>query len=161
VADTVDPLAGSYFVEYLTDEIERRATQYIEKIDAMGGALKAIEAGYIQQEIHEAAYATQRAIESDEQVVVGVNRFQHSQETAPSDLLRIDEAIQAEQIARLRAVRSRRDGARVADVLARIKAAAQDPSALLMPLFVEAVSVYVTLGEICGVLRGVFGEYRP
>ena len=161
MADTVDPLAGSYYVEQLTDEIERRALAYIERIDALGGARKAIEAGYIQNEIQDAAYAALRAVESGEQVVVGVNKFQHdSRDALPADLLRIDEAVQAEQIARLRAVRASRDAVKVADALARIQAAAQDPSAALMPLFVEAVSVYATLGEICNTLRGVFGEYR-
>ena len=162
VADTVDPLAGSYYVEQLTDEIERRALAYIEKIDALGGARKAIEAGYIQNEIQDAAYAALRAVEGGEQVVVGVNKFQHdSRDALPADLLKIDEAVQAEQIARLRAVRASRDAVKVADALARIQAAAQDPSAALMPLFVEAVSAYATLGEICNTLRGVFGEYRP
>ena len=127
----------------------------------MGGARRAIESGYVQQEIQEAAYSAQRAIEAGEQVVVGVNRFQRPERTIPSDLLRIDEAVQAEQIARLRTVRANRDAVKVAGALARIAAAAQDPSAALMPLFVEAVSVYATLGEICSTLRGVFGEYRP
>ena len=138
VADTIDPLAGSYYVEQLTDEIERRALAYIEKIDALGGARKAIEAGYIQNEIQDAAYAALRAVEGGEQVVVGVNKFQHdSRDALPADLLRIDEAVQAEQIARLRAVRASRDAVKVADALARIQAAAQDPSAPLMPLFVR------------------------
>jgi len=161
VADTVDPLAGSYYVEALTDELERRALQYIERIDAMGGARKAIEAGYIQGEIQDAAYAALRAVEDGQQVVVGVNKFQRSHDMLPSDLLKIDAAVQAEQIARLQQVRAGRDQAAVDDVLARIRAAAQDPSAPLMPLFVEAVSAYATLGEICNTLRGVFGEYRP
>jgi methylmalonyl-CoA mutase N-terminal domain/subunit len=164
VADTADPLAGSYYVEYLTDEIERRATKYIERIDAMGGARKAIESGYIQAEIQDAAYAALRAVESGRQVVVGVNRFQDAEardDPASRQLLRIDEAVQAEQIARLRALRAGRDEAQVAGVLARIEAAAGDPSAPLMPLFVEAVGAYATLGEICNTLRGVFGEYRP
>jgi len=161
VADTVDPLAGSYYIEYLTDEIERRAQEYIERIDAMGGAIRAIEAGYIQNEIQEAAYATARAIESGEQIVVGVNRFQTSAETPPGDLLRIDEAVQAEQIERLRALRATRDADAVARALARLRVAAEDPSAPLMPLFIEAVEAYATLGEICGILRQVFGEYRP
>jgi methylmalonyl-CoA mutase N-terminal domain/subunit len=162
VADTIDPLAGSYYIEQLTDEIERRALAYIAKIDALGGARKAIEAGYIQNEIQDAAYAALRAVEGGEQVVVGVNKFQHdSRDALPADLLKIDEAVQAEQIARLRAVRASRDAVKVADALARIQAAAQDPSAALMPLFVEAVSAYATLGEICNTLRAVFGEYRP
>ncbi|MGE5601410.1 MAG: methylmalonyl-CoA mutase [Nitrososphaerales archaeon] len=161
VADTVDPLAGSYCVEALTGELEKRALAYIEKIDSMGGAAKAIEACYIQNEIQDAAYAAQRAIEAGEQVVVGVNKFQRRHDALPSDLLRIDEKVQAEQIAHLREVRANRDQAAVDDVLARITAAAQDPTAALMPLFVEAVSAYATLGEICNTLRAVFGEYRP
>ncbi|MCX7670272.1 MAG: methylmalonyl-CoA mutase family protein [Anaerolineae bacterium] len=161
VADTVDPLAGSYYIEYLTDEIERRAVEYIERIDAMGGARKAIEAGYIQHEIQEAAYAATRAIEAGEQIVVGVNRFQTDASTPPGDLLKIDEAAQAGQIARLRDRRARRDADAVADALARLRAAAQDPAAPLMPRFIEAVETYATLGEICNTLRQVFGEYRP
>ena len=161
VADTVDPLAGSYYVESLTDELEKLALQYIERIDAMGGARKAIEAGYVQNEIQDAAYAAQRAIEAGEQVVVGVNKFQRANEGLPSDLLRIDEKVQAEQVARLQQLRAVRDNGAVDEVLGRIKAAAQDPQASLMPLFVEAVSAYATLGEICNTLRGVFGEYRP
>ena len=161
VADTVDPLAGSYYVEHLTDEIERRALQYIEKIDGLGGAAAAIERGYIQHEIHESAYAACRSIESGAQVVIGVNRYQGSRAAPPADLLKIDETVQAEQIGRLQSVRASRNAAAVADVLKRIRAAAQDPTAALMPLFVEAAEAYVTLGEMCNTLRGVFGEYRP
>jgi methylmalonyl-CoA mutase N-terminal domain/subunit len=161
VADTVDPLAGSYFVEHLTDEIEQRALQYIERIDGMGGARKAIENGYVQNEIQDAAYATLRAIEAGDQVVVGVNKFQSRRAETPADLLRVDETVQAEQIGRLQQLRAGRDAARVAAVLGQIRQAAQDPSAPLMPLFVEAVEAYATLGEICNVLRGIFGEYRP
>jgi methylmalonyl-CoA mutase, N-terminal domain len=161
VADTIDPLAGSYYVEALTDEIEQRAMQYIERIDAMGGARKAIEAGYIQNEIQDAAYAAQRSIEGGEQVVVGVNKFQRAHDALPSDLLRIDEKVQAEQVGHLRTLKAERDNEQVAEVLARISAAAQDPNAALMPLFVEAVTAYATLGEICNTLREVFGEYRP
>ncbi len=161
VADTVDPLAGSFFVENLTDEIERRALQYIERIDAMGGASKAIEHGYVQNEIQDAAYAALRAVESGEQVVVGVNKFQDHDQTAPEDLLRVDETVQAEQIARLQEVKTSRNQEQVTGVLARIRAAAEDRGGALMPLFVEAVEAYASLGEICGVLRNVFGEYRP
>jgi methylmalonyl-CoA mutase N-terminal domain/subunit len=127
----------------------------------MGGARKAIEAGYIQNEIQDAAYAALRSIESGEQIVVGVNKFQRGRETLPSDLLRIDEKVQAEQVAHLREVRAARDQAAVDAALTKIKAAAEDPDASLMPLFVEAVDAYATLGEICNTLRGVFGEYRP
>ncbi|HEY63510.1 MAG TPA: methylmalonyl-CoA mutase family protein [Caldilineae bacterium] len=160
VADVVDPLAGSYFVEYLTHEIEKRAQEYIEKIDALGGALRAIEQGYIQREIQEAAYRTQQAIERGEQIVVGVNRFVTEVEP-PAKILRVDERVQAEQIKRVQQVRANRDPAKVSELLGRLEAAARQPDAELMPLFVACVEHYVTLGEICDVLRRVFGEYRP
>jgi methylmalonyl-CoA mutase, N-terminal domain len=160
-ADTIDPLAGSYYVEHLTDEIERRANEYIQKIEAMGGARKAIEAGYVQSEIQEAAYAALLAIESGEEEVVGVNKYQDAHGSAPADLLRMDETVQAEQVARVKALRAGRDAGQVAGLLARIRSAAQAPDEQLMPLFVEAVSAYATLGEICNTLREVFGEYRP
>ncbi len=159
-ADTVDPLGGSYYVEALTDEIEQRAKSYIDKIDEMGGALAAVEEGFIQREIQEAAYQTQRAIEREEQIVVGVNRYQ-SDETVAPELLRVDESVRAEQVAALERLRAERDGERVQDVLGRIEQAARDPEAALMPLFVEAVEAEATLGEICDTLRGVFGEYVP
>ncbi|MDH7486973.1 MAG: methylmalonyl-CoA mutase family protein [Anaerolineae bacterium] len=160
VADTVDPLAGSYFVEHLTDEIEQRASEYIERIDRLGGALRAIEQGFIQREIQEAAYRVQQAVEQGEQVVVGVNRFVTEEDRRPQDLLRVDEAVRERQVARLRALREWRDKARVAEVLARLEAAARQPDAPLMPLFLEAVESYATLGEICAILRQVFGEYE-
>ncbi len=160
VADTVDPLAGSYFVEHLTDEVERGAQAYLEKIEALGGALRAIEQGYIQQEIQDAAYRAQRAVETGEQIVVGVNQFASGEEP-PARILRVDEAAQAEQIERVRRVRQTRDQERAAALLARLEEAARAPAAPLMPLFVECVESYVTLGEMCDVLRRVFGEYRP
>ncbi|MBC8447032.1 MAG: methylmalonyl-CoA mutase family protein [Chloroflexi bacterium] len=160
VADTIDPLAGSYFVEHLTDEIERRAGEYIEKVDALGGALRAIEHGFIQREIQEAAYRAQQAVERGEQVVVGVNRFVTEEAAQPLDLLRVDEAVRERQAARLQALRERRDNARVAEALTRLEAAARQPDAPLIPLFLEAVEAYVTLGEICDLLRQVFGEYE-
>jgi methylmalonyl-CoA mutase N-terminal domain/subunit len=160
VADTVDPLAGSYFVEHLTDEIERRAQEYIDKIDALGGAQVAIEQGYMQREIQDAAYRAQMAVERGDQVVVGVNRFAGEQE-AGAELMRVDESAQLEQIQRLQRVKAGRNQARVAELLDRLGQAASDPDASLMPLFVEAVEHYVTLGEICEVLRGIFGEYQP
>ncbi|HEY53425.1 MAG TPA: methylmalonyl-CoA mutase, partial [Caldilineae bacterium] len=159
VADTVDPLAGSYFLEYLTAEIEQRAEAYIDRIEAMGGAVKAVEEGYIQREIQNAAYRTQQAIEAGDEIVVGVNRFQVEEEPL-ADLLRIDAAAQEAQVARVRALRTRRDNRRVAELLSQIELAARDPKAPLMPLFVEAVQAYATLGEISGVLRQVFGEYQ-
>jgi len=160
VANTVDPLAGSYFVEHLTNEIERRSNEYIEKIDALGGALRAIEGGFIQREIQEAAYRAQKAIEQGEQVVVGVNRFVADEEARPLDLLRVDESIREQQVAQLQALREGRDNDRVAESLVRLEAAARHPDASLLPLFLEAVEAYATLGEICSLLRGVFGEHQ-
>jgi methylmalonyl-CoA mutase N-terminal domain/subunit len=160
VADTVDPLGGSYYVEWLTGEIERQATDYIVRIDELGGALRAVEEGFIQREIQYTAYQTQRAVEKGEQIVVGVNRFQ-TEESPVSDILRVDERVRQAQIAALQQLRSERDQARVQSILQRIEHAARDPQALLMPLFVEAVEAYATLGEICDTLRKVFGEYTP
>ncbi len=159
VADTVDPLAGSYYIEYLTDEIERRAEEYIDRIEAMGGAVKAVEEGYIQREIQNAAYHTQQAIEAGDEIVVGVNRFQ-VEEQPLADILRIDAAAQEAQVERVRALRASRDNRRVAELLSQIEMAAREPNAPLMPLFVEAVQAYATLGEISDVLRQVFGEYQ-
>ncbi len=159
VADTVDPLAGSYVIEHLTNEIERQAEEYIRRIDEMGGALAAVESGFVQREIQESAYKAQQAIERGEQIVVGVNRFV-TEEEAPIDLLRVDPRVQEEQVARLKALRSRRDDSAVRRALERIRSAARCDENLL-PLFVEAVSVYATLGEITGVLREEWGEYRP
>ena len=160
VADTVDPLAGSYYVEYLTDEIQRRAEAYIAKIDEMGGALAAIEKGYIQQEIQESAYRTQRAIEKGEQIVVGVNAFQSEEEQRDLEALKVDPAVEAAQRQRLADLRARRDHARVAEILTRIEQAARGDENL-MPLFIEAVERYATLGEISDALRRVWGEYQP
>jgi methylmalonyl-CoA mutase N-terminal domain/subunit len=159
VAGTVDPLGGSYAIEALTDEIERRAEVYLQKIDDLGGALAAIESGYINREIQEAAYRYQRAVEAGEQTVVGVNAYR-SDEPLEMERLRVDPAIEAEQRARLAALRDSRDNERVSSLLGRLEEAAHGDEAL-MPLFVECVESDVTLGEMCKVLRGVFGEYRP
>ena len=158
-ADSVDPLAGSYLIEYLTDEIERCAEEYIQRIDGMGGALSAIERGYIQDEIQNAAYAFQQAVERSEQIVVGVNAF-HVDEKMELERLKVDPAIEQEQRAGLAALRDHRDAARVSELLGRLEVAAHS-SDNLMPLFVECVESDVTLGEICGVLRGLWGEYQP
>ncbi len=175
VADTIDPLAGSYFVEYLTDEIEKRAQEYIQRIDALGGALAAIESGYVQREIQESAYQWQLAVDHNEQIVVGVNKFTVS-ETTPLPLLRVDPAVQGRQIARLSALKRRRNNATVKDLLHGLEETAlgqsQDtptgscPESVrsdqnLLPVILECVESYATLGEICGVLRRVFGEYKP
>jgi methylmalonyl-CoA mutase N-terminal domain/subunit len=160
IPDSVDPLAGSYLIERLTDEIERRARDYIVRIDELGGALAAIERGYVQAEIADAAYRYQKQIEQGEQVVVGVNRFSAAQETLNLERLVVDPAIEAQQRERLAALRARRDDEHASALLARIESAARGDENLV-PLFIEAVEHDVTLGEICGVLRDVWGEYRP
>jgi methylmalonyl-CoA mutase N-terminal domain/subunit len=159
VADSVDPLAGSYLIEHLTDEIEVRAQEHITRIDDLGGALAAIEAGYINREINDAAYDYQRAIESGDQVIVGLNRFTVDEEQ-PIDLLRVDPAIEAAQHERLRALRAGRDNGKVAELRAQLDAAARRDENL-MPLLITCVENDVTLGEVCNTLRVVFGEYRP
>ena len=151
---------SSYYVEWLTDEIERRAEEYIGKIDELGGALRAVEEGYVQREIQDAAYRAQRAVEKGDDVVVGVNRFQTDEHNA-GELLRVDETVRLNQMAALAKLRAARDNAAVDAVLARIASAARDAQAPIMPLIVEAVEQYATLGEICDTLRGVFGEYTP
>ena len=158
VADTIDPLAGSYLIEKWTDEIEERATDYICKIDVLGGALRAIEQGYIQREIQESAYRWQRAVDRTDKIVVGVNRFQAGEETKLR-LLRVDPAVGERQAARLEALREWRDGEAVSAALARLETGARTDDSL-MPLILDAVEKYATLGEICDVLRGVFGEYE-
>ena len=158
VADTIDPLAGSYLIEYLTDEIEHRAMEYIQKIDELGGVLKAIEQGYIQGEIQDAAYHTQQAIENGEQLVVGVNAFQ-SDEKVTLERLKMDPAIEESQRARLKSLRNSRDAVRVSQLLSQLEGSARSDVNLL-PLFIECVENDVTLGEICAVLRQVFGEYH-
>jgi len=157
VADSIDPLAGSYLIEHLTDEIEKESTDYISKIDEMGGALTAIERGYMQNEIQNAAYAAQQAIERGEQVVVGVNQFQVD-EKLTLERLKVDPAIEAAARARLKALREGRNEKRVDELLGRLKSAALSTQNLL-PLFIECVENDITLGEICNTLRGVWGEY--
>ncbi len=159
VADTVDSLAGSYVIERLTDEIERRALEYIRQIDELGGALKAIETGYIQNEIQEAAYRYQQAVERKEQIIVGVNDFRVDAPTTV-ERLRVDPAIEPQARARLAALRAARDSAKVAAPLSRLESAARGADNLL-PLFVECVENFATVGEICRTLRSVWGEYRP
>jgi methylmalonyl-CoA mutase N-terminal domain/subunit len=158
VADTVDPLAGSYAIEHLTNEIEQRAANYLEKIDALGGMLRAIETGYVQREIQEAAYQYQRAIESEDAVVVGVNRFQVEEETTVP-VMRVDSSIEAAQIERVRALRERRDAATTEAALAALEDAARDTENIL-PRILTCVEAYATVGEISHVLRRTWGEYR-
>ncbi|MGH9778231.1 MAG: acyl-CoA mutase large subunit family protein [Candidatus Acidiferrales bacterium] len=158
VADSVDPFAGSYFVESLTAAIERRAREYVERIEAMGGMLVAIEKGYMQREIEQAAFEFQQRVERGEQVVVGVNRFEAPEETSVP-ILRIDPEIERAQVERLRRVRARRDAASAAAVLRRLEEAARTDENLL-PLILEGVEAYATVGEISDALRRVFGEYK-
>jgi methylmalonyl-CoA mutase, N-terminal domain len=158
VADTVDPLAGSYAVEQLTTEIETRALDYIQKIDAMGGMLHAIELGYVQREIQEAAYQYQRAVESEEAVVVGVNRFRSDAE-AGVPTLRIDPSVERAQVERLRALRTRRDAEKTEVALTLLEDAARSTDNLL-PHILRCVEALATVGEISHRLRRVWGEYR-
>ncbi|MGB9845925.1 MAG: acyl-CoA mutase large subunit family protein [Desulfotomaculales bacterium] len=156
VADTVDPLAGSYFLEKLTDEIEEKAFRYIEKIDQLGGAPEAIE--FMQKEIQKSAYAYQKEIENGSKIVIGVNKFQVP-EKRPTGLLRVDPAVAERQAARLQKIRKERDNERVAKTLKELRQAAATKENL-MPLFIAAVREYATLGEICDSLREIFGEYK-
>jgi methylmalonyl-CoA mutase N-terminal domain/subunit len=158
VADTVDPFAGSFAIEHLTSELERKAVEYIEKIDAMGGMLKAIENGYPQREIQEAAYEYQRAVEKHEEIVVGVNRFQ-SDEGESIPILRVDETIGRNQIERVRAVRERRDKQAAENALAKLEEASRGTENML-PRILDCVENHVTVGEISHRLRKVWGEYR-
>ena len=159
VAETPDPLAGSYYVESLTDSIEAGALAYLKRIDDLGGAVKAIEQGFVQQEIQDSAYAWQMTVEKNERVVVGLNKFQ-VKEGPPKGLLRVDPIVGEKQCAKLAAIKAKRDNAAVAAALETLKKAAMGTDNLMPPIL-AAVRTYATLGEICDVLRGVFGEYRP
>ena len=158
VGDTVDPLAGSYYVESLTNEIETKAMEYIQKIDDMGGAPIAIERGFVQREIHDAAYQFQKSVDETKRIVVGVNKFTVEEEPQ-FDYLRVNPEAEKEQLAELKKVRTKRDDNKVTQALRVLREVAENDTNLMPPI-IEAVKVYVTLGEICGVLREVFGEYK-
>jgi methylmalonyl-CoA mutase N-terminal domain/subunit len=158
VTDTVDPLGGSYFIEALTNEIADRAEQYIQRIDEMGGAVAAIENGFVQREIQDSAYTYQREIENNERVVVGLNRFQ-VKEPRPTNLLRVDPAVRLSQIEKLKRLKAGRNTGTVENALGELRRGAQGDDNL-MPLILQAVKTYATLGETCDVLRSVFGEYQ-
>ncbi|MET3880097.1 methylmalonyl-CoA mutase family protein [Chitinophaga sp. OAE865] len=158
VADTVDPLAGSFYVEALTNEVENKAWELIHKIDAMGGAVSAIEQGFIQDEIAKSAYRYQQEIENNEKIIIGVNKFTAADQASP-EVFRIDDSIRAVQSERLKSLRERRDNAAVQNALAQIRQAA-GTNENLMPLVVTAVEHLCTLGEIADVLRDVWGEYK-
>jgi methylmalonyl-CoA mutase N-terminal domain/subunit len=157
-AQTVDPLAGSYYIESLTNEIEKRAAEYLGKIETMGGMLKAIERGFVQQEIQNAAYRYQQAVDHEEAIVVGVNRFEVEEEKA-IPIQKIDPALEPKQIEHVRALRARRDASRWRDALSKVEDAARSGENV-MPRILQAVDGYATVGEISDALRRVFGEYR-
>ncbi len=154
----VDPLGGSYYVEHLTDEMERRALDYIQRIDGLGGIIRAVEEQYPQKEIGESAYRFQREVEQGDRLIVGVNAFK-SEKDKPIELLKIDEQVAHDQVQRLKDVRQARDGSRVAAALARVEQAARSTENLMPPVL-EAVKAYATLGEVCDVFRKVWGAYR-
>ncbi len=158
VSDTVDPLAGSYFLEYLTDQVEAKAQEYLDQIDRLGGAVAAIEKGFIQKEIGASAYRFQQEIESNDRVVVGLNKFQIKEEKL-RDLLKLDPTVGEKQVARLKELKSSRNNGAVQQALTELKTAAQGDANLMSPIL-KAVKTLATLGEICDTLREVFGEYE-
>jgi methylmalonyl-CoA mutase N-terminal domain/subunit len=158
-AETADPLGGSYYIEALTDEIEKRAQDYIEKIDRIGGSVAAVEKGYIQQEIQESAYRYQKEIEAVDRVIVGINRFQ-TKEPPPKGLLRVDPKVREVQVRRIAELKGSRDNQRVEASLEDLRKTAQGDGNLMVPIL-NCVRAYATLGEICNTLRGIFGEYEP
>ena len=160
MADTIDPLGGAYAIEALTDEIEARVKEELARIDALGGALRAIERGYQQERIEDSAYRYQRAVESGERIVVGVNAFRSEVPDPAPALLTVDERLADEQRARLVAHRASRDASAVATTRAALVLAARGTGDLMAPVL-AAVEAGVTLGEICADLRGVFGTYEP
>ncbi len=159
VANTIDPFAGAYFIEKLTEEIEEEAQTYLDRIDKIGGVLKAIETGYVQREIQESAYRYQMEIESKTRIVVGVNEFVIPEATRDIDYLRVDPVVEKTQVKKLAKLRSERNTAKVETILSRLARVAETTDNLL-PIILEAVEARATLGEICDVMRGVFGEYK-
>jgi methylmalonyl-CoA mutase N-terminal domain/subunit len=160
VANTIDPFGGAYYVEWLTDELEREAAGYIDRIEGMGGMLRAIEAGFVQREIQEAAYRAQKALESKDAIVVGVNELTQGNATEGLDILKVDPEVERRQVARLQALRARRDAGAVERALDELRRAARG-SGNLMPPILAAVKAYATVGEVCGALRAEWGEYQP
>ena len=156
VADTVDPLGGSHYVEALTDEMEEKI--YVDRIKEYGGAVQAIEEGYMQREIHQNAYETQKRIEKEEEIIVGLNKHKIDEEVNP-DLLKVDAALEKEQIDGLQAIRSKRDQTRVNSTLQALKEQAKNAESNLIPYILDAVKAYASVGEISNVLRDEFGEY--
>jgi methylmalonyl-CoA mutase N-terminal domain/subunit len=159
VTNSVDPLGGSYLIENLTDRIETEVWQYLDKIEQMGGMVQAIENGFVQKEIQDSAYRYQREVESNERVIVGVNKFVIKEEKAP-DLLKVDPALRRVQIEKIQAVKAQRNNQVVQEKLTELRNAARNSGQNLMPPIIAAVREYATLGEICGILRQEFGEYQ-
>ncbi|MCK4478743.1 methylmalonyl-CoA mutase family protein [Candidatus Bathyarchaeota archaeon] len=159
VPNTIDPVGGSYYVETLTNQMEEKAREYIEKIDNMGGVYEAIERGFFQKEIADSAYKYQREIDSNERTLVGVNEYFIEEPECPIELLRIDPGVEEQQVATLQKLRRERNNAKVEQALGKLHDAA-DKDQNLMPIIIEAVKAYATIGEICGVLRKVYGEYK-
>jgi methylmalonyl-CoA mutase N-terminal domain/subunit len=159
VTSTADPLAGSYYVEALTDQIELEVWQYIDRIEALGGMIPSILKGYVQKQIQESAFRTQKAIEEGERIVVGLNKFQ-TEEKKPQNLLRVDPTVRQLQIEKLSRVKANRNASRVQAALKQLRAGAKQKDVNLVPLILESVRVYATLGEICQILREEFGEHR-
>jgi methylmalonyl-CoA mutase N-terminal domain/subunit len=160
VTDTVDPMGGSYHVEYLTNEIEEKAAEYIEQIEGMGGAVAAIEKGFMQREITESAYRFQKEAEAKQRIIVGVNDFLSEEET-PVKTLQVDRVVERKLVERLKEIKRQRSETRVKESLTNLRHGAEQDGVNLMPLILEAVKQYATLGEICSTLRDVFGEYKP
>ena len=160
VVDIVDPLGGSYYLEYLTDEIEERAEKYIKRIDDMGGAVAAIEKGFMQREITESAYRFQKEIEAKKRIIVGVNDFL-SEEEVPMKLHHVDPMIEKKLGEKLKKIKRERNQTKADEALNKLRGAAEKENTNLMPFILEAVKEYATLGEVCGTLREVFGEYKP
>jgi methylmalonyl-CoA mutase N-terminal domain/subunit len=160
VVDSIDPLAGSYYVEYLTNQIEEKVISYIEQIDAMGGAITAIEKGFMQREIVESAYRFQKEVEAKKRVIVGVNEF-ITEDEIPIKILQIDPEIEKELVERLKQIKKQRNQAKVEETLAKLCRAAEQEEVNLMPFILQAAKEYATLGEISDTLREVFGEYKP
>ncbi|MGB9834030.1 MAG: acyl-CoA mutase large subunit family protein [bacterium] len=158
VTNTVDPLGGSYYLEHLTDQIEKRAQEYLERIESMGSMVEAIELGYIQREIQASAYKYQKSIESGERIIVGLNKFK-TEEESPQEILKVDPRLRELQIKRIQEVKQKRDNEKVNVILKKIEDVAPTVENLV-PYFIEAVKTYATLGEITGALRKVFGEYQ-
>jgi methylmalonyl-CoA mutase N-terminal domain/subunit len=161
VTNTVDPLGGSYFIERLTKELEEEAWEYFRKIDAMGGMIEAIEAGFPQKEIHESAYQFQRAVERKEKIIVGVNEYEmEGHELGEPNILQIDESVARLQAERLQHLRAERDQGMAERALDALRRGAEDPNTNTMPLLIDCARADCTLGEMCDALRPIFGEYQ-